>query len=110
MQLPNKENAIIPIAKIKDYLLSDTHPSGKSKSKFFRMFGFNETNIPLLEQFLLKIAQSYEVKKVELSPHGKKYTIDGKLYAPVGKNVSVRTIWIIENNKDRPRFVTAYPN
>ena len=45
MKLPNKEHAFIPESKIKEYLLSDSHPTGRSKSKFFTMFGFDETNI-----------------------------------------------------------------
>lgn len=110
MKLPNKEKAYVTKAKIEDYLLSDTHPSGRTKSKFFRMFGFNETNIEIFEQFLTKIAQTYEVTREEISPHGKKYIIDGILYTPIGKDISVRTVWIIEKEDDRPRFVTAYPN
>lgn len=38
MKLPDKEKAYIPLLKIKDYLLSETHPIGKSKAKFFRSF------------------------------------------------------------------------
>jgi len=110
MKLPNKENAFIPKSKIKDYLLSDTHPSGRSKSKFFRMVGFNETNIEILEQFLLKIAQTFEVTSEEISSHGKKYIIDGIISTPIGRDVSIRTVWIIEHEDDRPRFITAYPN
>jgi len=34
MELPNKEKAYIPLAKLKDYLLSETHSVGKSKAKF----------------------------------------------------------------------------
>lgn len=32
MKLPNKENAYIPIPKIIDYLLSETHTIGKEDS------------------------------------------------------------------------------
>jgi hypothetical protein len=45
MELPNKLQAYISISKITDYLLSESHVVGKSKAKFFRSFGFNETNI-----------------------------------------------------------------
>jgi len=39
MKLPDREKAYIPLLKIKDYLLSETHPIGKSKAKFFRSCG-----------------------------------------------------------------------
>ena len=110
MKLPNRENAFVPKSKIKDYLLSATHPSGRSKSKFFRRFGFDETNIEMFEQSLLKIVQTFEVTNEEISSHGKKYIIDGILYTPIDREVSIRTVWIIEHEDDRPRFITAYPN
>ncbi|MBN2412031.1 hypothetical protein JXQ31_10100 [candidate division KSB1 bacterium] len=109
MKLPNKEQAIIPASKIKDYLLSNSHPTGRSKSNFFRMFGFDETNIDIFEQCLLKIAQTNNVTFKVTSYHGKKYIIDGKLSTPVGRDISIRTVWTIEKNGDNPRFVTAYP-
>ena len=109
MKLPNKENAFIPKDKIKDYLLSENHPTGRSKSKFFRTFGFDESNIEMLERFLLKIAQTFEVSNEEISSHGKKFVIDGILFTPIGRDVTIRTIWIVENENDPPRFVTAYP-
>lgn len=39
--LPNAEKAVVPRAKIVGYLLSNTHPSGKSKAEFFSSFGFS---------------------------------------------------------------------
>jgi len=110
MKLPNRENAYIPTSKLKDYLLSETHPVGRSKAKFFRNFGFDEINVEQLEQGLLTIAQSQEVNETILTLHGAKYVIDGLLQTPIGRTVSIRTVWIIEKNRNYPRFVTAIPN
>ena len=109
MKLENKEQAYIPVAKLLDYLLSETHPVGKSKAKYFRSLGFNETNIGLLKQGLLSIARSEEVKEVLSSDNGIKYVIDGTLKAPTGIMIVIRTVWIIDKGLERPRFVTAYP-
>ncbi|MFZ3091649.1 MAG: DUF6883 domain-containing protein [Nitrospirota bacterium] len=35
--------------------------------------------------------------------------IDGTLQTPSGAFIRVRTIWVIDKDMDRPRFVTAYP-
>lgn len=35
--------------------------------------------------------------------------LDGELETPNGDMIQVRTVWIIENEDDVPRFVTAYP-
>ncbi len=109
LQLPYKADAYIPLHKLVDYLLSETHAVGKSKAKFFRSLGFNETTISELEQGLLEIAQTGQVKDQVESPYGAKYVIDGPLKTPRGIFVQIRTIWIIEPDSQSPRFVTAYP-
>jgi hypothetical protein len=109
MILPNNENAFIPSAKLYDYLLSETHSAGQGKAKFFREFGFDESNTASLAAGLLAIAQAEQVAQSTPSPHGVKYVIDGLLLTPSGETVRVRTIWIIEIGEDAPRFVTAYP-
>ena len=70
---------------------------------------FNETNVDMLEQRLIGIAHSEDVKDVVPSAYGTKYVIEGSLQTPVGGFVQVRTVWIIEAGRDRPRFVTAHP-
>ncbi|MEK6679464.1 MAG: DUF6883 domain-containing protein [Nitrospirota bacterium] len=109
MKLENKEYAYIPLAKLLDYLLSETHPVGKSKAKYLRSLGFNEVNINLLKEGLLSIARSEDVNDVISSSHGVKYVIDGTLQTPMGVIIKLRTIWAIDKDMDRPRFITAYP-
>ncbi len=109
MKLPNNNKTIISRDKLIDYVLSETHTTGKFKAKFFRRFGFNETNVHLLEKALLKLAKSQKVESVLSSDYGTKYIIDGEIKAPKGKTVRVRTIWIIEKGQSSPRFVTIYP-
>lgn len=110
MKLPNREKAFIQPAKLNDYLLSETHAIGRSKAKFFRLFGFDETNVDLLEQGLLLIAKTQNVVSVTPSTHGTKYVIDGSLQTPVGGLLNLRTVWIINKGQTHPRFVTAIPN
>ena len=109
MKLPNKEKVYIPLSKLLDYLLSETHPIGKSKSKYLRSVGFNETNIGVLKEGLITIAQSENVKDLLSSSYGIKYIIDGMIHTPNGIFIKMRTIWIIDKDQERPRFVTAYP-
>ncbi|MSP14948.1 MAG: hypothetical protein EXR62_18565 [Chloroflexi bacterium] len=109
MQLPNRENAYVPLQKLSDYLLSETHAVGKSKARYFRSLGFHEENISLLEQGLLAIARTDTVREAISTSYGTKYVMDGGLKTPDGVIVSIRTIWISEYQTDAPRFVTAYP-
>ncbi len=48
-------------------------------------------------------------EKVEETPYGKKYKIEGPLVGPNGKKTRVVSIWIVRKGEDFPRFVTAYP-
>jgi hypothetical protein len=107
MLLPNRKNAYIPPEKLTGYLLSETHVVGKTKARFFRAYGYNDDNVHLLEQGLLQIARNNEIAEETTSPHGT--GVQGTLSTPRGPVVIVHTVWIIEPEDERPRFVTAYP-
>ncbi|OGK23863.1 hypothetical protein A2954_07175 [Candidatus Roizmanbacteria bacterium RIFCSPLOWO2_01_FULL_37_12] len=109
MKLHFKEIPIISRKKLTDYILSETHATGKFKAKFFRSLGFNETNIVIFEKELRKLFKYQEIKDAEISPYGTKYIIDGEIKTPIKKAVKIRTIWIIEKGQKRPRFITIYP-
>ncbi len=109
MELPNKHTAYVPSEKVTEYLLSVSHAVGKSKAKFFRSFGFDETNINRFEQGLMLIAHAGNVSEIKETSFGVKYIIDGALETPSGIIIQLRTVWIIETGEERPRFITAYP-
>ena len=109
MKLTNSASAYIQPNKLTGYLLSKTHPIGKTKAKFFRGLGFDETNVELLERELLTIARAQAVYDIMETIHGKKYIIIGPIETPTGKTVTVLTVWIVDNGEDIPRFVTARP-
>ena len=109
MKLPRGDDAVVPLRKLAEYLLSESHPVGSSKAGFFRHLGFDDDNARRLEDGLLAIARDEDVTEVTSSPHGVKYVIDGRIEAPRGGVVVVRTVWIIESGGSQPRFVTAYP-
>lgn len=110
MMLPNRQSAIVPEKKLKEYLLSDTHAVGKAKAKFFRMLGFDDENLDLLANRLIDIANSEVVNQRISSKHGTKFVITGSLKTPLGRSVRIKTIWIINQGKSAPVFVTAYPD
>lgn len=109
MKLPHREKAIVPKAKIVEYLLSPSHPVGGSKAKFFRACGFNESNASFLERALLNVASSADASQVKEVERGIKYVLVGDIQTPNGRTVTIVTVWIIEKSQNNPRFVTAYP-
>jgi uncharacterized protein DUF4926/uncharacterized protein DUF6883 len=56
MKLPHREKAHVPIAKIRDYQLVETHPDGWSKAKLLRRLGHDERTMDVLIANLLNIA------------------------------------------------------
>lgn len=109
MKLPNYEQASIPKAKITDYLLSVTHRDGRSKAIFFTRYGFSAISWQVLEQALLKHAAENLIAKIEDSPFGNRYVIEGAILAPDGRTPLIRAVWFVEEGESIPKFVTAYP-
>jgi len=109
MKLPNCTQAIVPESKITGYLLSFNHRDGRSKAEFFTQFGFSAHAWQELAAALLQHASNHEVAKVEESPFGTRYIIEGTMVAPDGRTPVVRSVWFVETGGQVPRFVTAYP-
>lgn len=112
MKLPYRKNSIIKSEKLNNYLLSLTHQEGKSKAKFFRKIGYNESNIAEFEQVLLKIGMLNEVDAVDKkkSKIVIKYTIYGLIDAPNGKQYKVKSVWAIDSGTKIPHLATAHPS
>ena len=109
MRLPNCEQAHVPQEKVVDYLLSSTHPEGQIKAKFFTSFGFTSGDWQRFAAAMVTHAQEHSVARVEMSPFGVRYVIEGILRTPDGRSPVVRVVWFIEDGETMPRLVTAYP-
>lgn len=109
MKLPNIENAVVPAAKIVDYLLSDSHPDGKHKARFFQAYGFSLDDWQSLEHTLRQHISDHEVAKVEPCHVGTRYVVEGVIATPDGRSPLIRTVWFVRNEEETPQFVTAYP-
>ena len=109
MKLPNCEYAVVPRAKVVDYLLSDTHRDGQHKAAFFKRFDFTVAEWERLARALREHAAEHDVTRVETSPYGQRYIIEGIIRSPDARNPLIRVVWFAESGEDIPRFVTAYP-
>ncbi|MDP2662724.1 MAG: hypothetical protein Q8R28_18570 [Dehalococcoidia bacterium] len=109
MRLPNADKARVDYGKITDYLLSLSHPDGRNKAAFFMAFGFRVEEPEVLKQALQHHGAIRSVTGIAESRFGKRYTVEGTLETPDGRNPTVRTVWILANESDAPRLITAYP-
>ena len=107
--LPNAERAIVPKRKIVAYLLSESHPDGRPKARFFGAFGFLPVRWRDLATALRRRAVDSPVIETASTAFGTRYLVEGILHTPDGRTPVVRTVWFVERGGGPPRLVTAYP-
>ena len=107
--LPNSSKATVEPSKVRDYLLSPSHPVGRFKAILFLALGYTQENWEELRNDLLAIARTGHATPAEPSMYGQKYEVSGKLTGPNGRVGNFKTIWLVESEASAPRFLTAYP-
>ena len=109
MLLPNADEAVIDPAKLRDYLLSTTHPLGRFKARFFHALGFSADRWQELESAIRTQHLTQEAVSLPAPPSGQKFSIQAILTGPNGESAAVVSVWFIRAGETAPRFVTAYP-
>ena len=109
VKLPHADQATVDREKIVDYLLNPAHPDNAGKAAFFTGLGFRRDDWPALAAAFRKLAEQGDVAITMESPHGWKYVLRGCIATPSGKTPWVQTVWIIDQGREQPRLVTAYP-
>jgi len=107
--LPNAERAIVARGKVVDYLLSEVHPDGRGKARFFAAHGFSTANWETLAAALQNHANAHGVAGKVQTPFGDRYVVEGEFLSPDGRKPLVRTVWFIRTGHEVPELVTAYP-
>lgn len=109
MILPNAADAVIDPAKLRDYLLSASHPVGRFKATFFASLGYSDAGWEVLRDDILAIVRTAQVTCEEATDHGRMIQVDGILLGPSGRSAAIRTAWIVRAGESFPRLVTAFP-
>jgi hypothetical protein len=77
MKLPNGENAVVELAKLRDYSLSETHEAGCHKARVFRAaLGLTAADAEWLREQILLAARELEARESSPSLFGLRYVID----------------------------------
>ena len=109
MKLPNVERAVIDERKVREYLLSKSHPIGRFKAAFLARAGFEAGKWVELSTAVRDLARRGEAVLGEANEYGQKYLISGTLRGPRGIGLEVTTVWIIPRPGAPPRLVTIFP-
>lgn len=110
MKMPGCDRPVIPDQKITDYLLSNTHPTGKAKARFFKRFGFDVAYMAVFKDALRQHSVDRDVEQHEATGFGIKYKLTCEINTPDKRNPCIVTVWVIEAGEEIPKLVTAYPN
>ena len=107
--LPHSEHALVPPDKVRDYLLSPSHPVGRFKATVFVALGYSQENWEVLRDDLLMIARIGSTAPGQPSRFGQKFEVSGTLVGPSGRSGEFTTVWLLRTGENVPRFVTAFP-
>jgi hypothetical protein len=108
MKLPGGDNAIIEIAKIRDYCLNPEHLRGKHKARVFKSaLGMTAEDAEELLAVLVLAAREGETEIGASDLFGNRYIIDFELRREE-RSATIRSCWIVRNDEKVARFVTCY--
>mgnify|MGYP001157799693 CR=1 FL=1 len=109
MKLPNSQKAVVDERKVREYLLSASHPVGRFKARFFGSIGFPPEAWSVFVEALRRVAVEGDAQVLEESEYGQKYVVRGRMGGPGARQAEVDSVWIIRAGDDTPRLVTVYP-
>jgi|SRR3954454_4502609 hypothetical protein len=108
-RLPHLDHAVVPEAKIVNYLLSVRHFGGRAKARFLESFGFRAQDWRVLRDAIISHAAENDINAARQSRFGTRYEIDGPLPTPDGRAPIVRVVWFVAAHESIPRLVTLVP-
>jgi hypothetical protein len=108
MLLPNREQAVVDLAKLIGYCLDADHPRGRHKARVFASaLGITHAEASFLRETLLIVALEHEVTPALADQYGQRYVLDFMMDGPKGE-VAVRSSWIVRTDEDFPRLTSCY--
>ncbi|MBW4655968.1 MAG: hypothetical protein KME20_23440 [Kaiparowitsia implicata GSE-PSE-MK54-09C] len=109
MLVPNAEQAVVDIRKLRDYCLNPEHDDGKHKARLFSsILGMAASDAEKLRQILLEVVKTHEAQLGRQDEFGQRYTLDF-IIEWQNRSATLRSGWIIEHDSETPRLTTCYP-
>ena len=107
-KLLHPEQTIVHIEKLADYCLNPEHPSGKHKARVFKAsLNLGIEDAETLRNTLLDVVHREIPIPTKRNAYGQKYVIDFEMNHS-GRTAEIRSVWIVRDDENFPRFVTCY--
>ena len=108
MKLPVGDDAIVDIAKLRDYCLDPQHPRGRHKARVFAAtLGLAQTDAEYLREGLLRAAREADALVGQSDEYGDRYIVDFELNRGTRRAV-VRSAWIVLRDERAPRLTSCF--
>ena len=109
MLIPNAEDAVVDIRKLRDYCLNLEHDDGKHKARLFSsILGITAENAEELRQILLEVIKVQEAQLGRRDEFGQRYILDFTVEWQ-NRSATLRSDWIIKHGSEIPELTTCYP-
>jgi hypothetical protein len=109
MLIPNAEQAVVDIRKLRDYCLNPEHKDGKHKARLFSsILGMTAEDAEELRQILLEVVWQVDARLGRQDEFGQRYTLDFP-FSWQDRKAMLRSGWMIEWGSEIPRLTTCYP-
>jgi len=106
--LPFAEKANIPIRKLLEYSLNESHEEGKNKAYVFKLLlGFTKRNAEDLKALILNAVLSNEATEGKIDRFGRRCSVDFQVEKE-DRTVFIRTGWIIKTGEIYPILTTCF--
>jgi len=106
--LKNADSAIIPVEKIRDYVLNGQHPVGRNKARvFLSATGMRRKDFANLIDQIKHGILVHDAYHYGWHEGRSLFRVDMPVNGPMG-SARMRTGWIYEVDSDVPRLTTAY--
>lgn len=108
MWIPNADQAVVSIEKLRLYALNPSSRLGEHKARVLARLGFTTDDCESLRQTLLEVVRTRNDAFLgRLDQWGQRYALDFILEGRYG-SAKVRSGWIIRTGEDFPRLTTFY--
>lgn len=111
LRLPRAGEAVVSPEKLRDYVLSPTHPIGRHKARvFMSALGIGQDDWRYLREQILELVDGAPVVTLSAQhPFGTIYSVVLVIEGLNGASHQVMTGWIVEEDEP-PRLTSAYVN
>jgi hypothetical protein len=108
VKLPNADQAVVDLDKLRGYCLNPAHPRGRHKARVFAAaLGITAREAAWLRMAFLRAARQRHAVAGRADAHGRRYHLDLEVFGPKGA-APVRTTWIIRAGETAPRLTSCF--